>query len=143
MSDNRSFLGTGWRFPPTFDPRTRAAVMVSHEDDIRESLRILLATAPGERVMHPTFGCGVRRMVFEQVTDSTLTELRDLIRRAILFFEPRITLEAVDIDASEIMNGLVEVRLDYTVRTTNARTNLVYPLYLSEGNFAVGSGQAD
>ncbi|MBI1395198.1 MAG: hypothetical protein GC151_04390 [Betaproteobacteria bacterium] len=136
MAD-RTFLGTGWSFPPAFDPRTRGAVMVSQDEDVAQSLRILLSTVPGERVMHPAFGCGLNRMVFEQITEAMLTELRDLIRRAILFFEPRVTLEEVDVSADRAVDGILDIRIDYTIRSTNTRTNLVYPLYLFEGNQAV------
>jgi uncharacterized protein len=133
---DRTFLGTGWSFPPAFDPHSRAAVMVSREADIAQSLFILLSTVPGERVMHPTFGCGLKQMVFEHMNESTFTEIRDIVRRAVLFFEPRITLDHIEIETADIANGVLRLRLDYTVRTTNARANMVFPLYLTEGNQA-------
>lgn len=142
MATDRSFLGTGWSFPPRFDPRTRAAVMATQEEDVAQSLRILLSTRPGERVMHPTFGCGIRRMVFEEMNDSTLTELRDTIQRAVLFFEPRITLEQVTVDVEDPREGVLRLRLEYTIRTTNTRSNLVFPLYLSEARSVAGPGLA-
>lgn len=131
--DDRSFLGTGWAFPPAFDPRTKHVSMVSELRDIDDSLRILLGTRLGERVMQPTYGCGLDRMVFELVDESAITELRDLVEKAVLFFEPRITLDAVDIDTSDLFDGLLRLNLAYTVRSTNTRNNLVYPLYLREG----------
>lgn len=143
-----SFLGTGWSFPPSFDPHTRAATMVSREQDIEQSLIILLSTAPGERVMHPTFGCGLKQMVFEHINESTITEIRDIVRRAVLFFEPRITLERIDVDfepritperidadPGALLSGVLQLRLDYTIRTTNARANMVL-LLQPEGNQA-------
>lgn len=132
------FLGTGWAFPPAFDPRTGAALLVSQHDDIRESLHILLATTPGERVMRPSFGCGLRALLFEPLTESTLTEMRNTIERAVLFFEPRITLEGVEFDVTDAPEGVLRARLDYTVRTTNSRHNLVFPLYLDEGSVGPG-----
>lgn len=133
MDGELDFLGTGWAFPPAFDRRTRGAVMVSGVADVEESLRILLTTTPGERVMHPSYGCGLRRMVFETMNDSTLTEIRSLIEKAILFFEARIALNAVDIDTSGLYDGVLRIRLDYTLRNSNSRHNLVFPLYLREG----------
>ncbi|MGY4829207.1 GPW/gp25 family protein [Sphaerotilaceae bacterium SBD11-9] len=130
---NQSFLGTGWGFPPSFDPRNKHAEMVSHEQDIEESLRILLSTTPGERVMQPSYGCPLRRMVFESVNESTLTEIRDLISKAVLFFEVRISLEHIEIDTEQLFDGLLRIRLDYTIRRTNTRSNMVYPLYLTQG----------
>ncbi|MBY0573628.1 MAG: GPW/gp25 family protein, partial [Undibacterium sp.] len=87
MSESKSFLGIGWSFPPEFSKRGRVA-MVSAEDDIRQSLLILLSTTPGERVMQPAFGCGLKSKVYENINETNLTILKDLIKRAILFFEP-------------------------------------------------------
>lgn len=133
MNGDKTFLGTGWGFPPSFDPSTRHAVLASHEEDVAQSLWILLSTTPGERTLQPTFGCGVKKLVFEPITESTLTEMRDLIRRAVLFFEPRVTLESVEFDLDRMMDGELGVRLAYRIRSTNSRANLVYPLYLFEG----------
>jgi len=128
-----SFLGTGWSFPPAFDARGRQAVLVSDAEDIEQSLRILLSTTPGERVMHPTYGCNLRRLVYEIVDANLLTEIRDVITKAILYFEQRIALNELLIDSSDLYNGVLRLTLDYTIRATNTRTNLVYPLYLEYG----------
>jgi phage baseplate assembly protein W len=130
---SHGFLGTGWAFPPAFHSRNKQAAVVSEHEDIVQSLHILLGTRPGERVMQPTFGCGLDRMVFERVDESTLTEIRDIVDKAVLFFEPRITLDAVEVDVSRIFEGVLMLNLAYTVRSTNTRSNLVYPLYLREG----------
>lgn len=136
MNDDPTFLGTGWGFPPSFDPASRGAVLASRDEDVSQSLWILLSTTPGERVMQPTFGCGVKKLVFEPITESTLTEMRDLIRRAVLFFEPRVTLETVEFGLDRLMEGEIDIRLVYRLRTTNSRANLVFPLYLHEGSHA-------
>lgn len=133
MSLDKHFLGTGWAFPPAFDARTKGAITVSQEQDVDESLRILLSTVPGERVMQPTYGCGLQRMVFEVVNESTLTELRNIVEKAVLFFEVRVTLDHVEIDTDELFDGVLRLRLDYTIRSSNTRHNMVYPLYLHEG----------
>ena len=142
MSIDTQFLGTGWGFPPAFDPRTRDVVMVTQQQDVEESLRILLSTSPGERVMHPTYGCGLQRMVFENIDESRLTEIRSLVERAVLFFEPRVVLHEVMIDTDELFAGILRLRLDYSIRTTNTRHNLVYPLYLAEGTRRTASAGA-
>jgi len=129
-----SFLGTGWGFPPTFDHHTRAATLVSAEEDIAQSLRILFGTTPGERVMQPTYGCDLKFLVFEDIDEGILTDIKDAIERAVRFFEVRITLNDVTIDISDWLNGVLLINLDYTIRTTNTRNNLVYPLYLREGS---------
>ncbi len=133
MEGDSSFLGRGWGFPPQFNPVNRGVEMVAEEEDIQESLRILFSTAPGERVMHPSYGCGLKRMVFEQINETARTEIKDLIERAILFFEPRITLERVELDDTQIFEGRLLILLDYTIRTINIRSNMVYPFYFQEG----------
>ena len=134
MSIDRSFLGTGWSFPPEFDRPSGTVKMVSEEDDIRESLWILLSTSSGERVMQPAYGCGLGSLVFENMSESTITEIKDVIERAVLFFEPRITLDSVEVDTTDIYDGLIKIKLDYTIRTTNSRSNIVYPFYFQEGS---------
>lgn len=130
---DKAFLGRGWAFPPQFDLQNRQAKLVSHEQDIRESLGILLATAPGERVMQPTYGCGLKTRVFDNINDSTITLIRDIVKRAVLFFEPRISLDNIQVDTGQQYDGVLLIQLDYTVRTTNSRNNMVYPFYFREG----------
>ena len=131
----KEFLGRGWSFPPKFERNDEVLElqMVSLEEDVRESLSILLSTLPGERVMQPTFGCGLNALVFENITESSVTRIKDLVERAILFFETRITLENIEVLAEEVNDGLIQIKLEYTIRTTNTRSNFVYPFYFQEG----------
>jgi hypothetical protein len=133
---DKAFLGVGWSFPPEFHPHADAlgVKMVTEEDDIAESLGILISTSPGERLMQPSYGCGLHAMVFETINQSTITRLKDLIERAVLFFEPRITLESIDIDTEDVLEGVLKIRLNYRVRKTNSRSNIVYPFYYLEGS---------
>ena len=133
MEIDKSFLGLGWGFPPEFNKYSKAVQMVTAEDDIRESLRILLSTTPGERVMQHSYGCRLNALVFEPITESTITEIKDVIDRAVLFFEPRITLENIQVNTEKANEGLIKVQLDYRIRTTNSRSNMVYPFYFKEG----------
>jgi uncharacterized protein len=133
MSADKSFLGTGWSFPPQFTGTSREVAMVSEERDIVESLAILLSTNPGERVMEPDYGCGIKAMVFEEINQATITKLTFVIERAVLFFEPRIDLELVDIETEHALEGRLDIGLQYRVITTNARRNMVYPFYIMEG----------
>ena len=106
--------------------------MVSEDEDIRESLWILLSTNPGERVMLPAFGCGLRARVFDSITESMITEIRDTVERAILFFEPRITLNSVQVAVRDPLGGIIDIHIAYTIRTTNTRSNMVYPFFYLE-----------
>lgn len=128
-----AFLGTGWAFPPAFAAGDGAAMMVSAEEDIRQSLHILLRTRPGERVMQPHYGCGIYRYVFEGMDSNLENSLRDEIRQAILFFEPRIRLDAVHVQIADALAGRLAIEIVYTIRATNTRSNIVFPFYLNEG----------
>jgi phage baseplate assembly protein W len=129
----KSFLGTGWSFPPTFDKGIHALKMVSDEEDIAQSLFIILSTTPGERVMNPEFGCNLSQIVFKALDETTRQEIISLVREAVLNYEPRISLEQVEVIYENPLEGLVHVVLHYRIRTINVRTNIVYPFYLIEG----------
>ncbi len=140
QNDNE-FLGHGWSFPPRFNTRNREIELVGYEQDIKESLYILLSTTPGERVMQPSFGCGIKKMVFETITESVVTKVRDAVEKAVLFFEPRITLQSVTVDVSDdisdessVYNGVLNINVSYVIRKTNTRSNIVYPFYFLEGS---------
>jgi phage baseplate assembly protein W len=132
----QSFLGRGWSFPPTFADQGRSVAMVEDEDDIRQSLTVLLSTRVGERVMRPTFGWRRDALVFEAMSTTFASYLRREIEAAVLFFEPRVILDTVRFEQLASKLGLIDMRLDYTVRATNTRTNLVLPFYLNEATNA-------
>ena len=106
--------------------------MLSDADDVRSSLEILLSTRPGERVMVPNYGCNLDELLFEPLTTTLKTYITDLISMAILYYEPRITLNKVDISQSNDLEGLILIQIDYTVKATNSRYNYVYPFYKNE-----------
>ena len=139
MAGDNAFLGTGWSFPPAFDPARGSAAMVALEEDVRQSLRILLSTMPGERVMQPGYGCPLRAAVFAHMDQNAITDLRDAIERAVLFHEVRVTLHAVEIGTADLLEGVLHIALDYSIRTTNSRHNAVFPFYLLQGT-ALGDG---
>jgi len=134
VNNDNAFLGRGWSFPPSFDKDVKEVNMTEGEEDIENSLRILLSTTLGERVMQPKFGCNLNDMVFESIDTSLQTEMRNRIQTSILYFESRINVQAITISTQNEIDGLVLISLDYIIRSTNARTNLVYPFYISEGN---------
>jgi hypothetical protein len=127
-----SFLGKGWSFPPLFSLHQKGVVMVADEEDIRQSLQILLSTALGERVMQPKYGCNLDDLLFEPLNTTVRTYIRGLVKQAILIHEPRIRLNDVAIEMLDEPSGRVDLVVDYTVRTTNSRYNLVYPFYREE-----------
>ncbi len=129
---DNTFLGRGWSFPPTFDNQGRSVRMVEAEDDIKQSLSILMSTHVGERVMRPTFGWRRDALLFEPISTSFATFLKQEVEKAVLFFEPRIELDTVRFERLADREGTIEMRLDYTVRATNTRNNLVFPFYVDE-----------
>lgn len=130
-TDKTSFLGRGWSFPPEFE-FSGDTHMVEKERDIHESLFILLSTTPGERIMHPDYGCGLNKLVFEPGSSALVRSIQDMVQYAILMFEPRIKLQTVDVEYSS-EEAVIYITIDYYIRQTNTRQNMVYPMYLIEG----------
>ena len=108
--------------------------MVSEVEDIHQSLQILLSTRMGERVMQDDFGCDLNNVLFEEMDQGLINNLNSLISNAILYHEPRITLDNLDISESETYQGLLLISITYTVQSTNSRFNMVFPYYLNEAS---------
>ena len=132
MSNDPSFLGMGWHFPPAFTAGGGEVEMVAGFEDINQSLQILFATRLGERTMQENFGCDLDGLLFGEIDQGLINRVTSLISDAVLYHEPRITLDRLDISESEVEPGLLLIRLDYTVRRTHSRFNMVYPFYLTE-----------
>lgn len=124
-----SFLGTGWSFPPEFDRHEGAVRMTSDEDDIRASLEILFGTTQGERFLTPKYGLDVHDLLFEPTSTTMRAFLRDRARAAILLYEPRIELLSLEVDTPDPNGGGLLISIEYAVRSTNSRYNLVFPFY--------------
>jgi uncharacterized protein len=133
MEDVSPFLGRGWAFPPRFDFENNSPMMVAEEEDIQESLRIILSTAQGERYMNPKFGSELSYLIFDSIDSILINRIKDCISSAILNFEPRITLDNIIVDVTAGFQGRIDIMLEYTVRKINVRTNIVYPFYFKEG----------
>lgn len=130
---HQSFLGIGWAFPPQFDKSNGKTRMLKDEEDIQSSLEILLSTRQGERVMLQDYGCDLHELVFEPLTTTFKTYITDLIRTAILYYEPRIEVEKIDLNDTGELEGRILITITYKVRATNSRFNFVYPFYKNEG----------
>lgn len=128
----KAFLGRGWSFPPNFVKGGNAVDMFEAEIDIKSSLVIILSTTVGERIMQPEFGSNLDKLVFEPLDRTFATYITQLIRNAILYFEPRITLDDVTYETDEL-NGKIDILINYTINGTNNRSNIVFPYYFNEG----------
>lgn len=132
-AERKDFLGRGWSMPVELDPRTGLVGSVAYEEDIRQSILIILETVPGERVMRPNFGCGIHEMVFTALDTTTMTRIRSLIEEALRRCEARIDVLAVKVDEAATAEGKLLIELEYRVRKTNQVGNLVFPFYFREG----------
>jgi phage baseplate assembly protein W len=130
---NRDYLGRGWSFPPSFVRMPAGVTMLEEEADVASSLAILLGTTPGERIMQPLYGCNLSELLFESLDTRLKTLMIDKVESAILYYEPRVTLESVSLDDSQEVEGVVIIGVVYRVKTTNSRFNFVYPYYIREG----------
>lgn len=129
------FLGTGWSFPPSFNNETAGIELVSDEEDISQSLNILLSTSLGERVMQPRYGCNLEDYLFEPLSSSVIGYIKNLVQNAILFYEPRIIAEKIEVTADgsfDLIEGRFTISIDYSIPETNSRFNYVYDYYLNE-----------
>lgn len=133
------FLGRGWSFPPSFSKELRSVAMVADIQDIKQSLCVLFGTAPGERVMLPTYGCDLWQYVFRELNTSLLNDISDVVATAIIRWETRVQLLSVTATVDPEQAGLVLIDVNFLVRRINTRSNLVYPFYLTEATLAGGS----
>jgi Bacteriophage baseplate protein W len=125
----QEFVGAGWAFPLRADT-TGGIALVSGVREIEESVRLILATAPGERPMRPEFGCAVHEYVFAPADASTAGDIAYAVRVALERWEPRIELEGIDVRFDEVDQGTLYIQISYAVRGTNDPRNLVFPFYV-------------
>ncbi len=128
----KPFLGVGTAFPPRLDPATRGFVRAEYQESVRQSILLILGTAPGERLMRPEFGCGIHDLVFENLSFATLGRVQQAVDQALLRLEPRIDVTSIDVRPGGDGNVLL-IHIQYQVRATNNAFNLVYPFYLQQG----------
>ncbi len=133
MDNTNDFLGRGISFPPRVDPRTGRFIMSEGEQDIKESIYLIIMTKTNERAMMPEFGCDIHNYVFDLVDEYSTTMMSTEILKALTYWEPRIVDIDVKVDKNEISKGKVILDISYTVRATNNPNNLVFPYYLYEG----------
>ena len=133
MSVSKKFLGVGWAFPVRFDKQQGHISISEYEENIKESIRLILETDKGERVMRPDFGCGIRNFVFESVNAAAIGQMESTILEALKKWEPRINVLGVDVSSDNIDSGKLVINIQYVVIKTNNQFNMVYPFYIMEG----------
>lgn len=133
MEQDKSFLGRGWSFPPTFSKEKADIEMVSKEEDIKQSLMIFFSTKLGERIMRSNYGCVVHDYMFEKSDLDVIERLAFELKQSIRRYEPRIIVHNVNAYKSDAINGLINLEVVYEIHSTNVRDNIVFPFYLNEG----------
>ena len=122
-------VGRGWSFPPTLDERGTVA-LTSDEDEIEQAIRIILGSAPGQRVMRPGFGCRIHELVFAPNNTATAGTVIRHIREALGRWEPRISVQRVDAAPNPDDAACPVISVDYRIAATHSNRSLVYPFYL-------------
>lgn len=127
-----SFVGRGIAFPLRVDA-TGSLAFTSGAADIEKSMRVIIATAPGERPMRPEFGCRIWDLMFEPINLTTLGLMESAVREALERWEPRAEPTAVEVTVRDMASGAVNIEVQYTIASTNETRNLVYPFYMIPG----------
>jgi phage baseplate assembly protein W len=122
-------LGKGWGLPLVPAIRDRQLPYVQGTEKVRQSIWIILETDPGERLMRPNFGCGLRRYLMKPNTSANRALMKRDVERALKASEPRIQLESVTVEAGDEAS-LVLIHIHYTHARDGSPGNLVYPYYL-------------
>ncbi|HYG47492.1 MAG TPA: GPW/gp25 family protein [Allosphingosinicella sp.] len=129
----KEFLGRGWAYPFRVEPGSGRIAAADDEEDIRQSILIILKTAKGERAMRPDFGCGIHDLVFATVDTATLAQVKRDVADALRDYEARIAVTAVQARAGNLRDSQLIIEIDYRVRQTNQPGNIVFPFYFREG----------
>ncbi len=125
-------LGNGWNFPVAPDARAGGLRYVEGPDKVRQSIWIILDTEPGERIMRPSFGCGLRRYLMKPNSSATRALIQNDVQLALSVFEPRIELQEVRVDPGDDP-ALVLIQIAYVHKADRRPDSLIYPFYLQSG----------
>ncbi|MGB0243359.1 MAG: GPW/gp25 family protein [Bacteroidia bacterium] len=128
-----AFLGIGIRHPFRISPSTGKTSMIEGVDNIKQSIRAILSTKPGERLYHSDFGIDLSDLLFENTDEGTLKEMEERISEGLMKYQSMIIVDSVDFEVKS-SEGLVNIQIEFTIRSTNTRANYVYPYYIQEAN---------
>lgn len=132
IRDNH-FLGSGWSFPVTFSGGNFQLITTKYESNINDSIRAILTTRKGERNMAPQFGSGLQQFFFKKIDQTLKGEIKDAVESSLLDNEPRITVENVEVNITDMIKGRVDIEISYIYNQTNTRHNCVCPFHINEG----------
>ena len=127
-ADAQDFVGRGWAFPLRLDS-TGAFALSGGDDDVAESIRLILGTSPGERPLRPEFGCPIHELIFDTVDAALSGRVGALVEAALTRWEPRIEVLGVHASPDPVAPHVLRIGVDYRISATNDRRNLVFPFY--------------
>ena len=133
--DNTSILGSGWTFPPIFDPANKEILLSTEEENVQQNLYALFGTEQGERLSHSDYGGNLQRFLFAGIDTHLVNDIKAIVTNSIKLYEPRILLDSINIGEREDEPGVLLISIDYSLRTTHARHSMVFPFYLNEVTF--------
>ncbi len=129
MSNDRDFLGKGFRFPVSIN--LNGGVSSSQlEENVRQSIFIILGTAPGERLKRPDFGCRIHDLMFAPNNEMTAARAEIYCEEAIYKYEPRVSKVSCRALPNATQPNLLDLRVEYQISGSNSDRNLVFPFYL-------------
>lgn len=128
---SQAFLGSGLSFPLRTDARGQVA-LVSGADDVEQSIRIILGTRPGERVMRPNFGCRAQELLFEPRSAATASLMQEYIHQALRMWEPRIEVRSVNVNFDDANPSALLAEIEYSIKATHDTRSIVYPFYIED-----------
>jgi phage baseplate assembly protein W len=131
LATKRALVGRGLAFPLVVDHT--GALMMSTGDDVGPAIRMVIMTAPGERPMRPEFGCAIWDHMYDPINAATLGQMAHAVRAALARWEPRIEVDRVTVTPERSDGAVVSIEVDYRLRSSNDRRNLVFPFYVIPG----------
>lgn len=129
MNDEHDIVGRGWAFPPRIGPQGSLA-LTTDRDEVRQAIEIILKTAPGQRVMRPTFGCRLHELIFAPNNTHTAALARRYVEEALRMWEPRINIVSVETRPDPDNAACLLIEIEYEIKSTHDRRSLVHPFYL-------------
>lgn len=130
---NGSFFGSGWSFPVSFSIANYQLNLTEGEENINQSIDLVLTTINGERCFEPEFGSNLQEYFFRRMDEALKGEMIEAVKTALLDNEPRITVKEVDVEFADVQAGLVKIIIQYVINQANTRHNYVFPFHIKEG----------
>lgn len=141
MGNDRDFLGKGLRFPVSVNLNGGVSTSAL-EENVRQSIFVILGTAPGERINRPQFGCRIHDLMFAPNNPLTAARAEIYCEEAIYKYEPRVSKVSVSAQANPDEPNRLDIRIEYVIAGKNDKRNLVFPFYLRQEDDGSGDNDA-